>query len=231
MDHQLNPGDVHRPVAAVRVWDLPTRLFHWLLVVLVCLQYASGKFGLFDMRWHFLIGYATLGLIVFRVSWGLVGSQTSRFSDFVRGPVAVARYVRELFATRRPLGIGHNPLGGWSVLALLLCLAGQAVTGPFASDDVDTDGPLVALVSQHTVRLMTRLHHWGEIVLALLIGLHVVAVLLYLLLRRENLIGPMLTGLRRSADPRPLRFASPWLALALLALCATLVAVLATVGG
>src|SRR5262249_12671645 len=111
------------------VWDLPTRMFHWLLVVLVALQFATAEFHLLDMRWHFWFGYATLALVLFRVLWGVFGSQTSRFADFVRGPTAVWGYLRSLAPAPKP--IGHNPLGGWSVLAMLTCLLLQSVTGLF----------------------------------------------------------------------------------------------------
>ena len=208
----------------MRVWDLPTRLFHWLLVVLIALLYATGEFGMLDMRWHFWLGYATLALIVFRVLWGLFGSQTSRFGDFVRGPPAVARYVKAQMSTNAHISIGHNPLGGWSVLALLLSVLLQSVTGLFASDEIDTDGPFTGQVPGYTVKLMTRLHHWNENVLLLLIALHVAAVLFYLLVKRDNLIVPMLTGRKQATPPGMLRFASPWLALALLLLSMAAVA-------
>ena len=210
--------------ASMRVWDLPTRLFHWLLVVLIVLLYATGEFGMLDMRWHFWLGYATLALIVFRVLWGLFGSQTSRFGDFVRGPPAVARYVKAQMSTNAHISIGHNPLGGWSVLALLLSVLLQSVTGLFASDEIDTDGPFTGQVPGYTVKLMTRLHHWNENVLLLLIALHVAAVLFYLLVKRDNLIVPMLTGRKQATPPGMLRFASPWLALALLLLSMAAVA-------
>jgi len=208
----------------MRVWDLPTRLFHWLLVVLIALLYATGEFGMLDMRWHFWLGYATLALIVFRVLWGLFGSQTSRFGDFVRGPPAVARYVKAQMSTNAHISIGHNPLGGWSVLALLLSVLLQSVTGLFASDEIDTDGPFTGQVPGYTVKLMTRLHHWNENVLLLLIALHVAAVLFYLLVKRDNLIVPMLTGRKQATPPGMLRFASPWLALALLLLSVAAIA-------
>ncbi len=211
---------------SIRVWDLPTRAFHWVLTVLIALQYATGEFGLLDMRWHMWLGYATLALIVFRVLWGFAGSQTSRFSDFVRSPVAAVRYLKSLFSTNPQRSIGHNALGGWSVLALLLCVAIQAVSGLFASDDIDTDGPLVAHVSRSTMKWMTRVHHWNENVLLVLIGLHIVAVLLYLLLRHENLILPMLNGRKSLAESRPLHFVSTWRALALLAMATAAVAAL-----
>ncbi|MBS0556696.1 MAG: cytochrome b/b6 domain-containing protein [Proteobacteria bacterium] len=217
---------MNAPPQSQRVWDLPTRLFHWSLVVLIGLQYATGEFHFLDMDWHFRFGYATLVLIAFRVLWGFFGSQTSRFADFVRGPGAVWRYLRESMSAHVPTRIGHNPLGGWSVLALLACVAVQAISGLFASDDIDTDGPLVAHVSGKTVKLMTRVHHWNENLLLVLIGLHIVAVLLYLLLKHDNLITPMFTGAKRVGAMRDLRFASSWLALVLVALCAALVATL-----
>jgi cytochrome b len=211
----------------VRVWDLPTRAFHWTLAVLIALQYATGEFHFLDMRWHFWFGYATLALIAFRVLWGFLGSQTSRFADFVRGPRAVFGYIRAQFSTNPQTRIGHNPLGGWSVLALLASVAVQAVSGLFTSDDIDTDGPFVAHVSDSAVKLMTRVHHWNENVLLILVCLHVVAVLLYLVVKHDDLILPMLTGRKRAVQTRDLRFASAWLALALLAICAALVAALA----
>jgi len=216
---------------AVRVWDLPTRLFHWVLVALIVLLYATGEYDVLDMRWHFWAGYATLALLLFRVLWGFLGSQTSRFRDFVRGPFAVAAYVRALFSTNRKPSVGHNPLGGWSVLALLLCVAVQSVTGLFSSDEIDSDGPFVAHVPVKTVKLMTRLHHWNQNVLLILIGVHVAAVVLYLLLRHENLIGPMISGRKRSADARPLRFAGAWLALTLAVLSIAAVAILVLIAG
>ncbi len=209
-----------------RVWDLPTRVFHGALALLIALQYATGEFGLLGMRWHFRFGYATLALIGFRVLWGFFGSQTSRFRDFVRGPRTVLRYLRAQMSTNPQRSIGHNPLGGWSVLALLTSVAVQAVSGLFASDGIDTDGPFAAHVSDSTVKLMTRVHHWNENLLLILIGLHIVAVLLYLLIEHDNLIAPMITGVKRVMPTRELRFANIWLAIALFVLCAALVATL-----
>jgi cytochrome b len=216
--------------AVVRIWDLPTRLFHWALVLLIVLLYASGEYDLLDMRWHFWAGYATLALIVFRVLWGFVGSQTSRFGEFLRGPSAVLAYLKSLRSGAHA-GIGHNPLGGWSVLALLLCVLVQAISGLFSSDDIDNEGPLVAHVSNYTIKWMTRVHHWNQNLLLALIGLHVGAVLFYLLVKHDNLIGPMVSGQRRVAAPPTLRFVSSWLALALLALSVVTVAALIWYGG
>ena len=219
------------PLADTRIWDLPTRLFHWTLVVLVVLLYASGEFELLDMRWHFWAGYAVLALLGFRLLWGFAGSQTSRFGEFVRAPSAVVVYLKALRAGQHRVAVGHNPLGGWSVLALLASVAVQAVSGLFASDELEVDGPLVAHVSNYTVKLMTRVHHWNQNVLLALVGLHVVAVLAYLLLRHENLIRPMFSGRRALAEPPRLRFASNRLALALLLLCVGAVAALVWYAG
>ncbi|HEX6833832.1 MAG TPA: cytochrome b/b6 domain-containing protein [Rudaea sp.] len=216
---------------AARLWDLPTRLFHWTLVVLIALQYATGEFDLLDLRWHFWFGYATLALVLFRILWGLFGSQTSRFSHFVRGPSAVVAYVRALFAPAKEPAVGHNPVGGWSVLALLACVLVQAASGLFASDGIDNDGPLAARVSAATVKLMTRVHHWTQNVLLLLIAMHVAAALLYLLVGRENLIAPMISGKKPLAQPPALMFASGWKALMCLAVAVAAVALLLGLGG
>lgn len=211
----------------IRVWDLPTRAFHWTLAVLVALQYATGEFHFLDMGWHFRFGYATLALIAFRVLWGFLGSQTSRFADFVRGPRAVFGYIRAQFSTNPQTRVGHNALGGWSVLALLVSVAVQAVSGLFASDGIDTDGPFVARVSDSTVKLMTRVHHWNENVLLILVCLHIAAVLLYLVVKRDDLITPMWSGRKRLAQAQNPYFASTWLAVAIFAICAVLVSALA----
>jgi cytochrome b len=207
-----------------RVWDLPIRLFHWVLVLLIALQYATGKFQWLDMRWHFYFGYTTLALIGFRIAWGFFGSQTSRFGDFVRGPRAVWRYLRAQAHGAASPGVGHNPLGGWSVLALLASIAVQAISGLFASDDIDTDGPFAAQVTRATVRLMTRVHVWNQSILLILIALHIVAVLSYWLLKHDDLITPMITGVKRVARAESLRFANAWLALLLFGLCVGAVA-------
>ena len=203
--------------APIAVWDLPTRIFHWALAVLILLQYLSGEFGLLSMDWHFRLGYATLALILFRVLWGFFGSSTSRFSHFVRGPVAVWRYTVALLQGRTQGAIGHNPLGGWSVLLMLASVALQSVTGLFSTDDLETTGPLAARVSDAAVKAMTRIHHWNRYVLLLLIVLHLGAVLAHWVWRRDNLVAPMLHGHKRIEVATPMRAASPWIALALLA--------------
>jgi cytochrome b len=210
----------------ITVWDLPTRLFHWSLVVLILLQYASGEFDLLPMEWHYWLGYATLALIVFRVFWGFLGSATSRFAEFVRGPGAVARYASASARRREQTFAGHNPLGGWSVLLMLACIAVQSISGLFASDDLTESGLLASRVSDETVKWMTRVHNVNRYVLLMLIVLHVLAVLLHWAIRHENLIAPMLHGRKRIDSTGPMRLASTWRALALLLLSAVAVGML-----
>jgi len=215
--------------SSTRVWDLPTRLFHWALVALIALQFATAEFGFLSMQWHARFGWATIALIAFRIVWGFTGSQTSRFADFVRGPAAVARYVAAM-AKKPQTQLGHNPLGGWSVIAMLVCVLVQALSGLFTTDDIDEEGPFVGSVSAATVRFATKLHHLGETVLLALIALHVVALLLHWLLKRDNLIGAMITGRKQSDASAPLRFVSGWRALIWFALVAAVVAVLSRFG-
>jgi cytochrome b len=186
------PGTSDGP-PTIRVWDLPTRLFHWLLVVCVALSYVSGRTGGNAMRYHLWSGGAILGLILFRLAWGLVGGRHARFADFVRGPAAAARYARDLWRRQAPRHPGHNPLGGWSILAMLASLLLQAVTGLFASDDILTEGPLMPLVSKAASDFLTRLHRLNQQVVVALVALHLAAIMFYWL-RGENLVTPMITG-------------------------------------
>lgn len=207
----------------VKVWDLPTRLTHGALALLVLLQYGTAEWHWLSMDWHFRFGYATLALVLFRIAWGFAGSQSSRFADFVRGPARVAAYLRATLAQRETRRLGHNPLGGWSVLALLLSLALQAITGLFSSDDITLFAPLAGRVSDGTVALMTALHKANQNLLLALIALHVGAVFAHLWLKRDNLIAPMLHGWKRWPATVALRFAPVWRASLLLAIAAALV--------
>jgi cytochrome b len=215
----------------VIVWDLPTRLFHWTLVILIVLQYASGEFGLLPMEWHYRLGYATLALIVFRVLWGFAGSPTSRFALFVRGPAEVARYGLESLRGRAHVVFGHNPVGGWSVVLMLASVAVQSISGLFASDDLTEAGLLATRVSDATVKWMTRIHNVNRYVLLILIVLHVMAVLLHWVMRHENLIAPMLHGRAPIDGAKSMPVVSMWRALALLVLSAAAVGMLVFWGG
>lgn len=174
---------------SIRVWDLPTRLFHWSLAALVIGSFVSGKIGGNAMDWHGIFGVAILGLLTFRLAWGLLGSTYARFSHFVPGPGAIRAYLRGQWQ-----GLGHNPLGALSVLALLAAMLFQAASGLIANDDIAFNGPLYPLVSKETSDWITGLHKQAEIVLIVLLSLHVAAVLYYLHSRKKNLIRPMITG-------------------------------------
>lgn len=176
----------------VKAWDLPTRLFHWALVAAVGFSWYSGETGMTE--WHERSGLAVLALLAFRLVWGFVGGGTARFAGFVRGPAAAWRYLRETLAGRHPVYLGHNPLGGWSVLALLAALAVQATMGLFGTDDILYEGPLYPLVEHGTAAWLTGWHHrFFNVVLALAV-IHVVAVLAYAVLLKTDLVRPMLTG-------------------------------------
>ncbi len=202
MNKQLAPSVV--------VWDLPVRLVHWLIVICVGVSWWAAEQRLMEV--HLYSGYALLGCIVFRLYWGFAGSSTARFSEFVRGPRAIAAYLRE---PPLPAPPGHNPLGALSVVALLALLVLQVGLGLFVTDvDGLESGPLSYLVSFETSRTLADAH---EIVFNILLGfiaLHVAAVVFYLLVKRTNLIGPMLTGRRAAANvANDARLVSLWRAI------------------
>ncbi len=184
----------------IKVWDLPTRLFHWLLVALFIAAWITAEQGPAWMERHMQIGYALLTLLLFRLLWGIYGSDTARFSRFLRGPVTVTLYLAALLR-REPESadkshMGHNPLGGWSVIAMLVFLLLQAGTGLFANDDIYNEGPLASWVNNATSGELTRIHKLNFNLLLGLIGLHISAILFYLLVKRENLVWPMFTGFK-----------------------------------
>lgn len=206
-----------------RVWDRSTRIFHWVLVVLVVVCYLSGRNGRFDI--HIPAGQALLVLVVARVIWGFAGSTSTRFRSFVRPAREIAAYLPTLFR-REPDGrAGHNPLGGLSVVAMLFLLIAQASLGIF-SVDVDglNEGPLSFLVSYDAARNAAELHAIVVDLLLVLVGLHLAAVLFHLVYKRENLTATMLTGRARLAEGEtPPRLVSDRRALLILVLAAVAV--------
>lgn len=201
----------------IRVWDLPTRVFHWSIVVLFIFSWVSAEIGGTAMQYHLWSGYAILSLVIFRVLWGVVGSETTRFAHFVRGPRTVMAHARAFFkAGYQSTALGHNALGGWSVLAMLFALALQTTTGLFANDDLTTEGPLYHLVSKATSDLISEIHSSAFYVLLALVVMHTSAIVFYRVVHRENLLTPMLTGDKVVPQGTPaLRQASVWLALVL----------------
>jgi cytochrome b len=185
----------------VRVWDLPTRLFHWTLVALVSASVLTAKLGGLWLDWHMRSGYAILALLVFRLLWGVAGDRYARFAAFVRGPRTVLAYLRGLHDG----GAGHNPLGALSVLALLAAMLLQAVTGLFANDAIFSEGPLAKLVSGASSDRMTRIHRFNEWVLYGLISLHLAAVAYHEWVRGRPTIRPMISGDRLGIQASPAR--------------------------
>jgi cytochrome b len=228
----------------IEVWDLPVRFFHWAIVVLVVVSFVTAKLD--DKLWpsflpgqmqcHLLSGATILALVLFRIVWGVVGGGHASFRRFLYGPVAGFVYVRDWL--RRPDHperrhyLGHNPVGGWMVFVLLALLLAQATAGLFATDDILFDGPLRKYVSEETSKTITAWHHRAQWAFYLLVGLHVLAVIAYMVLRRENLVGPMFTGRKsltdgaRAVDEGAGRRASLMLAIVILAVTAAAVTAL-----
>ncbi len=204
-----------------KVWDLPLRLFHWSLVLLVALSWWTAETHRDDL--HLWLGYGVLFLLLFRVGWGLVGSSTARFATFVRGPASVSKYVRSRF---RWTVAGHTPLGALSVIALLLMLAVQVGTGLFALDeDGLSGGSLAHLVSLSTSDAAYELHEELFNFLLVLIGLHLAAILLYRLALGLNLLGPMITGKADLAPGvEPMRLVPPLVSVACTVIAAAITA-------
>lgn len=189
----------------IAIWDVPTRLFHWLIVLLMPALWWTAETH--RMELHLLLGQVALGLILFRIFWGLIGSSTARFAAFVKGPRAIRAYLGGAKA-----GIGHNPLGALSVVALLLLLATVIGLGLFASDeDGFQPGPLSHLIDFDSARILAERHEQVFWILVGFIVLHVAAILFYLVAKRDNLVGPMVTGGRRGeAGEAPMVPAPAW---------------------
>lgn len=178
------------------VWDWATRLFHWILVILVSISMYTGFVGGFrEMDWHMYSGYAILALIIFRIGWGFVGSYNARFTSFIRGPGGIVAYLRNMMSSGP--GVGHSPLAALSVIALLLALLVQAVTGLFANDDIFIEGPLVHLVSEDLSNQLTSIHELNRWIVIALLVLHLAAILFYELVKRDRIVLPMITGWKK----------------------------------
>ncbi|BDM63646.1 cytochrome b561 [Shewanella sp. NFH-SH190041] len=201
----------------VKVWDIPTRIFHWLMVVLLALLWWSAEQG--EMEWHMISAYVLAGLLLFRIIWGVWGSQTARFTDFVVSPANVWRYTKTLPRQGIIPHHGHNPLGGYMVIVLLLVMTTQFTTGLFATDDIFTEGPLYAWVSSDTSAILTWLHKNNFNLILFLASVHVLAVLVHVG-KGDKLLPAMVTGYRRDGCARQLFFKSLWQAALLFGLIA-----------
>ena len=219
---QAAPGDALEPAGharvRIRLWDLPTRAFHWSLVAAVLTAVITGQVGGDWMEVHGKAGLTIVGLVMFRLVWGFIGSTHARFSSFVPTPNKVSAYLRG-----RWQGVGHNPLGALSVLTLLGLLAAQGASGLFSNDDIAFAGPLAVLVSDSLSARLTGLHHQIADGLLVFIGLHVLAIVFYAWFKKDNLVKPMVTGYKETESGEPARQGG-WLAF-VTALSAALAAV------
>ncbi len=177
---------------AILVWDWPTRLFHWLVVVLVAVAYFTWRANW--MGWHEDAGVAVLALVLFRLSWGVAGSETARFARFVAPPRAALRHLGGMFRREPDHQVGHNQAGGWMVLLLLALLLGETLTGIVTANDVADEGPLTELMPAWLANLLTDLHAWIWDALLAAIALHVAAIGFYAAAKGHHLLRPMLTG-------------------------------------
>jgi cytochrome b len=207
-------------VTKKRIWDLPTRIFHWALLVCVVGLVISGKVGGMALNLHELLGYAVLTLLAFRVLWGLVGGRWSRFVQFVPSWSRLRAYLRGEW--RSPAG--HNPLGALSVLAMLTVLILQVVSGLFIDDEIAFTGPLYALVPSFWVELASEYHtDVGQFLLLGLIALHVLAIGWHVHRHDRHLVRAMVHG-DQSVDEQVPPTRDNWMtrlwALALLLACA-----------
>jgi cytochrome b len=238
----------------VRIWDLPTRLFHWSLVALVLFSYVTGDIGgidvtvpeglpgagtlIHDIKFHLWSGLAILTLVLFRIAWGLIGSSSARFSSFVRGPGQVIDYLRRMFSRGPAMFVpGHNPAGAVMILVVLALLLIQGCTGLFLRMDDEYSpfsGPLTGYVSAATAKLLLKLHSLTWTIVSILILLHIAAIVYYWLVRRENLIPAMFHGRREvplGTRAPALTFAPMLRAALLLLVAAAIVWAVVTLGG
>ena len=210
------PPESSMPAAATiaqKVWDVPTRLVHWGLAIGIATSWWSVENKAMDI--HYWSGLTILGLLIFRIYWGFAGPETARFASFIKGPMTVFGYIPKLFSKNYRAAFGHNPLGALSVVALLVAVLTQVSLGLFASDtDGLFAGPLNRHVDYATAEEITDFHEdFFNVVLAL-VGLHLAAIAFYLVVKRINLIGPMLTGQRRgdnlTGPPSGIAPITPW---------------------
>ena len=212
----------------LRVWDLPTRMFHWALVLLIIVSFVSVKAGDDYLDWHFRSGYAVLTLLLFRLVWGFLGGYHTRFTSFFPRPKQVLQYLGGAFKRGASADPGHNPLGAVSVLALLLAFLFQVASGLFANRDGIDVGPLANRIGMDASDMITELHEGNQVILLALVFLHLAAIAFYWFYKRNNLVKPMITGdlvvpIDASFEVSRDTWATRLLALVVLAVCSGLV--------
>jgi cytochrome b len=218
---------LHLPM---RIWDLPTRLFHWILVLLLLTSWLSAELNW--MRVHVWSGLTVLSLLLFRLIWGVIGSDTARFSHFVKSPLSAIRHLMHLARREPDTETGHNAAGGWMVIVFLVLLAVQVGTGLCANDDALTEGPLARMVGKEWSDRLTHIHDVNFTLIEIAVALHVLAIITYRVLKGHNLLLPMVTGKKRlpGATKAP-RMMHPIFALVVYMFCAAAVVVFLVVVG
>jgi cytochrome b len=210
-----------------RVWDAPTRLFHWAIAVLVCTAWLTQRLNWMGL--HMLNGCTVLSLLLFRLAWGFVGSDTARFSRFLKSPLTALHHLSRLHRREPDTEIGHNAAGGWMVLVMLVLLAVQVGTGLCANDDVMTEGPLFKYVGKEWSDWLSHIHGVNFRLIVIAVVLHLAAIAAYAVMKRHDLVRPMITGRKLlPARMTPPAMASPLLALVLFAIAAGTVGFLAS---
>ena len=172
----------------IRIWDLPTRVFHWLFALAVFGAIITDFLG--EIEWHSYCGYTALVLVIFRIIWGFVGPLHARFSSFVTSFSKLKTFLKD----KKSDQLGHNPLGALSVLAMLVIVLVQATSGLFADDEISFQGPLAKFVSENTVKLMSQLHEANHLLVYGIVALHLIAIFYYQRIKKENILGPMIHG-------------------------------------
>jgi cytochrome b len=211
----------------MQVWDAPTRLFHWAIVVLLCTAWLTERLNWMDL--HKLNGCTVLSLLLFRVAWGVVGSDTSRFSRFLKSPLAALHHLSRLHRREPDTEIGHNAAGGWMVLLMLVLLAVQAGTGLCANDDISAEGPLAKYVGKDWSDWLSHIHSVNFRLIEIVVVLHIAVIAAYAVMKRHDLVRPMITGRKLLPDRTPApAMTSPLLALVLFAIAAGTVGFLAS---
>jgi cytochrome b len=211
----------------ILVWDAPTRLFHWSAVVLVAACYVTERLNW--MQWHAWAGEALLALVLFRIFWGVFGSETARFSHFLASPIHGLRHLARLHHREPDSQIGHNAAGGWMVLVMILLLLAQCLTGLYVNNDIADEGPFTEIMPAPIADLIERLHAILWNALLAMIALHLLAILAYAFVKRHNLVLPMLTGRKHlHPDTSHPRIVSAIRALLLLTIGAILVILIAS---
>lgn len=182
------------------IWDIPTRLFHWLLAIGFGVQWLTGEFLDNAIEWHFYIGYGLLGLVLFRIVWGFIGTQYAKFSQFLASPSNALEYAKTLHVKHSPVHASHNPLGGWVVVVMLLLIGLQAVSGLFVSDEIFSEGPYYSVASSTVKAVMAFIHFNLFNLLLGIVALHIVAVFVYQFYKKQPLVNAMFHGKKSVID-------------------------------